>query len=204
VPWLIGILTLCLVTVGCTSGGSGPASSSTRPTTSAAASPSASATPTRSGPLTTGPGVKPGETPPTRPPGSTAHDSGAALEFAIFAIKSLDWAIATTDSTPIRAVSTSACKTCATYIQTLDHLAATGGQIEGGRLTVHSAKVVEGASNIKSDQIVEFQVVQQPATIVDPPGTPTVESTLASTYTTRAYLDWTGSGWTLVEIAGPK
>jgi hypothetical protein len=164
----------------------------------------ASATPSRTGPLTTGPGVKPGQTPPTRPPGSMADDSGGALEFAIFAIKSLDWAIATTDSTPLRGVSSPNCKACLSYMQTLDHLSSTGGYISGGRLLIESAKVVHGTSNIKSDEIVEFEVLQQPDSIVEPTGTPTVESTAATDYVTHAYVDWTGAGWMLVEIAGPK
>jgi Family of unknown function (DUF6318) len=199
VRWLIGILTLCLVTVGCTSGGSGQASSSTRPTTSAAASPSASATPTRSGPLTTGPGVKPGEVPPTLSSAALKSDVVGAENFATFYFAALDWSLATTDAYLLKQASSPDCAPCQEYISAITDLEAEGGHLEGARVGVKGYSLTTG-NLAEADFVIKVNLSQTAGTSVLPNQSPSPAASSNPNSSDYLYLKWNGTAWWVVEI----
>ncbi len=81
---------------GCTSGGGENLRSALPTGTQAPVSASPTLTPSRTGPMTTGPNVDPGEIPPAIDPiAKRAHASAGALAFAVFYIRALDWSQAT-------------------------------------------------------------------------------------------------------------
>jgi hypothetical protein len=189
--------------VGCTSGGSGPASSSAHLTFSVV-SPSVSASPTRTGPLTTGPGVKPGEVPPVVDSTASAHDDRGALLSAIYFIRVVDWSVATTDPTLIAPISLSTCKTCAGYISKLEKLSTEGGYLTDGRITVMGAEVVTGTSNITADKVIELHIVQQDDVVHRPAAAPSTEGPSSLSSVIRVYLSWLGGTWKVVELGTTK
>jgi hypothetical protein len=97
----MAILTVGAVLVAaCDGGGSGHPSRSSGPvpSTGSSTAPSLSPSPSRTGPLTTGPGVQPGEKPPVLDAEAKQHTASGALAFAIYYFRAYDWGIATNDA----------------------------------------------------------------------------------------------------------
>jgi hypothetical protein len=151
--------------------------------------------------LTTGPGVKPGEKPPTLPPEGRVHDNQGALFFAQYFIKIIDWSLATTDPSLIGPLSAESCVTCASYVSRLEKLRADGGYLTGGRLTITSEAVVPGASASQSDTVVEFEISQEIDVVHRPSAAPSTESRAHPNFSMRVYVSWTNETWTTTQMS---
>jgi Family of unknown function (DUF6318) len=169
---------LCAVAAACDNGTKPPAAASAPPTTTGSppgqsATPSQpgqsatpSATPSRTGPLLTGAGVSPGEVPPTLPAAAQQDSQVGALNFGGYFVRALDWSLATTDPYLIKQFSAPSCETCASYIDGLSKLAASGGHLTGGRATLRSVGIVQGKL-VKADYVVQVSYDQQPEVIYE-------------------------------------
>src|SRR5882757_6312243 len=116
----------------CTGSGGGSDTFTPPPPTSIVTSPSP--TPSRTGPLTTGPGVSPSEQPPQLGPFEKQHTSAGAISFAGFYIKALDWSYATSDPYLLKQISAPSCEYCQKAITGLEKVQAGGGHITGSRI----------------------------------------------------------------------
>jgi hypothetical protein len=196
---------VCTLMVAC-SGGSAKrtnavSTSGVAPNSSA----STASSPPRTEALTTGPGVKPGETPPELDPLGTNDDEQGALDFAAYFIKALDWSIATNDPVLIRQVALPSCTTCSKYIAKLDAFdGGTQGYVSGGRISITSIAIARGTSSITADQIVELTLFQEPDVIHRPSVAPSTETPSPASVKTRIYLSWVENVWKVVEMAGPE
>ncbi|MDT4975986.1 MAG: hypothetical protein QOG98_1744, partial [Pseudonocardiales bacterium] len=91
----VGIVAiLAMLAAACGGDGGSP-----KPSASAAATSPPTTAPSivATGPLSTGPGVLPGEKPPVLSDAATQHTSAGALNFASYYFTALDWSTATTD-----------------------------------------------------------------------------------------------------------
>lgn len=190
---------LAALLAGCTSGGGSDDDSFTPgPPLSSSSTPTKTPTPTRSGPLTTGPGVQPGEKPPTLSPAAKVHNAQGAIEFAEFYIKALDWSYATTDPYLLRMVSSPSCQRCKAVIDGLARLQAQGGHIRGDRIVFDSDDLCDCTdAQVKADYIVKVVSTQDAGAIVHANGS-VANAHGQERATTYVYTSWTGKGWTIV------
>jgi hypothetical protein len=162
--------------------------------------PTVSPSPSRTGPLTTGAGVLPGETPPVEPDLAKQHTALGAQVFARYFIKALSWSIATTDSYLIRKISAASCETCARYVAGLDSLQATGRHEVGGRLTVDTIGLATGPFKTKSDFAVQFELNETPAWVLPATSTP---SSQPKRFQSIVFVTWIGGRFQVVEQGSP-
>jgi hypothetical protein len=196
---------VCLVAViavpvaGC--GRSGTPTAHTSPNVQAPRSVQATASPSpsRTGPLTTGAGVLPGEKPPTEPDLAKRHTAIGAQAFVGYYIDALSWSFATSDPFLIQEVSAPTCKACARYRDNLLELQRDGGHVEGGRFKPVKIDPVYAKSAIRSDYAFEITIEQKPVTVIRPSAAPSVVSKSPITDVSRFYISWQGLSWMIVE-----
>lgn len=197
---ILAVLFLCCA--ACDSGGHATPSSdspvaSSPPTT-------ASATPTRTGPLTTGPGVRPGEKPPVLGDGAKQHTSAGALAFGSFYFKAYDWGIATTDPYLVKQMSAPGCNSCKRYISGLDDLRRAKTYVNGGRIAIESNDLVTGSFRFKSDYVVAVVISEEALVEVPPSGAPTTTAPMTTHDKSFVFVSWVGRGWRVVEVGAPS
>jgi Family of unknown function (DUF6318) len=203
------LLVGCAALSGCTSSGSPkpqPSSSVISPSTIASSSasiPVSSPAPSRTGPLTTGPGVKPGEKPPVESQFAKQHSESGALSFAAYYVRAVNWSFATTDGYLIHQISAPACNSCASLIDGQRRLRAEGGYESGGQITLTSAKLVQGTFNIKSDLVVELALHDAAATLHRPSAPPSTVGQ-PTNYKALLFVTWTAGRWLVVEQGAPS
>jgi hypothetical protein len=168
--WLLSVVVGLLA--GC--GGSPPSArpsatptgaSPTRPAapvTTSAANPTA----TRTGPLTTGPNVRPGEKPPVLPDIAKRHDRVGALSFADYFVLALDWAYATNDEALLLPISASTCNACDRLISRLRELHAKNRTLTGARIRSTQASISSTGPQPPAEFSVVEHLVQQAGTVV--------------------------------------
>jgi hypothetical protein len=183
----------------CTSGSGNPKHASSTPSVS-----TASPTPTRTGPLATGPGVRPGEKPPTLPQAAKQRTPAGALAFAAYYFKALDWSIATTDAYLLRNISSPSCPACRRAITGLTSLRAEHGNVSGGRIRISSAKVVTGTFKVRSDYVVEVFVDEDPVVLIRASAPPTTTAPRATNDPSLVFVSWADSGWKIIEVGAPS
>ena len=189
------------LTTACTSGhGADP---STIPAPSSTTTTPASPSPSRTGPLTTGPNVAPGEKPPTLPEDATRHTPTGALQFAYYYYDAFDWSIATNDSYLISAISLPTCQACRRFINGLADLHSKGQVLRGGRVSISSASIVTGSFNFKSDYVVKMILDEGSETLEQADGTSATVAAAAKT-TSLVFVSWLTSAWKIVEVAAPS
>jgi hypothetical protein len=160
--------------------------------------------PTQTGPLLTGPGVSPGEVPPTRSSFSLPHTADGAIAFAAYFYRALDWSIATTDPYLLRQISASTCIGCYKYINAMTTLEHAGGYSVGGRGHATSFALVHGDSRVTAEFTVQVTLVQQSQVVVtSPSAAPTTYSNDGKPETNFLYVSWTNAGWQAIEIGTP-
>jgi Family of unknown function (DUF6318) len=189
------------LTAACTSGhgadpGTIPVPSGTPTTT-----PTVSLSPTRTGPLTTGPNMSPGETPPTFPAEYRQHDATGALAVALYYYQAFDWGYATNDAQLIQQISAPNCTACTRYISTINELAAHGGYIQRGRIRVLSGKLITGTFRFKSDYVAEVLINEEPVIVHSPSAAPSTAEPALMSDPSLIFVSWTASGWKIVEVA---
>jgi hypothetical protein len=170
----------------------------TQPTTSTAATSSPA-----TGPLTTGPGVQPGEKPPILSNDAKQHTPAGALAFAAYYFKAFDWSVATNDPYLVRAISAPTCAACQRVISGLASLRSEGGVLRGGRMQLKSAKIVTGTFRFKADHVVEVSLNQDPEVITGPSSAPTTAAQ-ATKDTSLVFVSWVGHGWQVQEVGAPS
>jgi hypothetical protein len=193
-----------MLVAGCDGGGhsSGPSDSaraSGPPSTATSFRPS----PTRTGPLTTGPNVQAGEKPPVLSEGAKQHTPAGALLFATYYFKAYDWGIATTDPYLVQQVSAPTCGACRRYVNGLNSLRRGGGYAKGGRINVKSTKLVTGSFRLKSDYVVATTLAEEALIEVRPSATPTTMAP-ATQDTSLVFVSWAGRGWQIIEVGAPS
>jgi hypothetical protein len=181
-------------------GGSG-SDRSPDPSASPSGAPRTSASPrsTRTGPLTTGPGVTPGETPPTMPAIARQNSVLGASNFAAYFYRALDWSLATTDAYLLRSISSVDCESCQDYIATLDALRTQGGHVSGGRILITGVAVAQGTL-VPSDYVISVTVNQEPGSAIRPSQSPSSVAVGATGAVNSLYVLWVGDHWQAREI----
>jgi hypothetical protein len=164
---------------------------------------SVTATPTPTGPKTTGAGVRPGEKPPVLDPIAKEHSRIGAHEFAVYYIRALDWSKATTDPYLLRQISAPSCAACRTDIDNLSKLEADGGHIKSGRLAINSTETVTGTGAVKADYTVKFDLKQEPVVVVSPTATTTQVRT-ETNFVSYVYVSWDQGRWLVIERTGER
>jgi len=164
---------------------------------------SAAATPTPTGPKTTGAGVRPGEKPPVLDPIAKQHSAVGAHEFAVYYIRALDWSTATSDPYLLRPISAPACTSCELDIDNLAKLEADGGYLKSGRLRIESAETLDSAGDVKADFVIKFVLTQEPVVVVQPTAT-TTQVPKSKKFTSYLYVSWRHGRWQAVEREGAR
>lgn len=195
---LVGVVAAGVLLAGCSGSGGASPSPSVTPATAATTSRAATPSPTRTGPLTTGPGVRPGEEPPVEFPAMRADDSAGALAAAFYFMRALDWSLATGDTSLISQVSDRSCVACRKHIRDVRSLFDSGGYVRGGRIRVESAKLVTGRFSVKSDLVVKVRVTQAPIILVRRTGSSSTPAPHAVTSDSLLFLTWR-SRWIVIE-----
>jgi hypothetical protein len=199
----VGILAIPVVlAVACGGGGHSAASSNTTPT-STRPSTAVSTTPARTGPLSTGPGVQPGEKPPVLNEDAKQHTPAGALLFANYYIRALDWSFATNDSYLLKAISSPTCPACNRYITALDGLGE-GEHLTGSRIGIVSDRLITGSFKVKSDAVVKFVLNDQAAVIVKPSSAPSTVAPAARHDVSLVFVSWIAGAWKVVEEGAPS
>jgi hypothetical protein len=164
----------------------------------------ATSTPTapRTGPLPTGPNVRPGEKPPVLPAGARKRtDFGASL-FGAYYFRALDWTIATNDDYLIRRISLDSCSACTRVRRFIAALNKSGDVLRGGRIHLQTFGTTTGTFNYRSERVVRVVLKQAAETRQSPSGA-TSRVAKASRDISLVFLNWTSAGWRVVEVAAP-
>lgn len=165
--------------VGCSGGGSEPNLSSAPPSPSSSSSASdvvaSSAAPVVPGVPAdvprTGHNVKPGETPPVYPAAALVKSQAGANAFAVFFMKTLDWAYATTNPSYMKHYYGPTCGLCSGLATGISKTAAADRWYEGGRLTITGASTDRGTGITAPHEFcTEMRVDITATTVVDETG----------------------------------
>jgi hypothetical protein len=163
-----------------------------------------SPSPTRTGPLSTGPNVRPGELPPVLSADAKQHTSSGALLFAGYYFKAYDWGIATTDPYLVQQISAPSCGACKRYIDGLNSLRRENGYVKGGRIDVQSSHLTSGSFRFKSDYVVAVAVVEAALVEVRPSAAPSTTAPGTTHDTSLVFVSWAGHSWKIVEVGAPS
>jgi hypothetical protein len=197
------VAVLAVFGAACGGGGGHSAKSSDGASTASGSSVTATGTPSPTGPLTTGPGVLPGEKPPVMSADAKQHTPAGALAFAAYYFKSLDWSFATNDTFLLKQITSSRCSACRRYITALDGL-SDGERLTGSRITIVSDRLVTGRFNVKSDEVVEFVVNDQAAILLKPSSPPSTVAPAATHDKSLVFVSWLAGTWKVVEEGAPS
>ncbi|HEX2904559.1 MAG TPA: DUF6318 family protein [Jatrophihabitans sp.] len=120
---------------------------------------------------TTGHNVKPGEQPPTYPAAALAKSQAGANAFAVFFMKTLDWAYATTNPSYMKHYYGPTCGQCDGLAEGISKTAIRGHWYEGGRFTFGTAAGTAIAPVTAPADYCAIVVLSITATtVVDPTG----------------------------------
>jgi hypothetical protein len=181
---------IAVVAAGCSRGGSSTATSS--PTVRAT---TPTPTPSRTGPLTTGAGVLPGEKPPVEPEMAKEHNEEGAFAFAAYFIQALSWSIATTDPYLLNRISAASCAPCKRYVDGLNELRTKGQSQQGGRPSIATVKVATGHFSTDAEHAFEFRLDESAAVIL-----PSASRTKTAHKDVRSivFVSWIDRRWQVV------
>jgi hypothetical protein len=184
----------------CGGGGGHSAKSSDRAPTASGSSVTATGTPSPTGPLTTGPGVLPGEKPPVMSADAKQHTPTGALAFAAYYFKALDWSTATTDTFLLRSLAAPHCPACNRAINELDALRDEGGHVSGGRINLVSTRLVTGNFETKSDLVVKVVANEASIVLVHPSSPPSTSAPAITNDVSLVFLSWRGGRWQVFDV----
>jgi hypothetical protein len=201
---VLGVVAAFLAGCGGSPAPSQPSTSVTTTPPSSSAVTSIVATPTapRTGPLTTGPNVRPGEKPPALPNLVKERNPNGAFFLANLYFKALDWSIATNDTYLLKAVASNTCSECTRAIDGIDALRTRGRLMTGGRLHIQSARLVHGSFKFRSDFVYQVGVRQDAQRVVDGHGA-IVGRLKESTDEFLVFVSWGRNRWNVVEVGRP-
>ena len=171
----LGALLFALTAVVSGCGGDPPAPPPFTPATAASS-------PTATGPVE-----------PVLPEAANAPTAAGAEAFAKFYWETVNYAQATGDTAPVRAVSASTCQPCASSATAIEGIYADGGVVRGGEYTVTSSRAFRLSSQHASFRLAVR--VTNDAQEIDYPGTNRDESLNAGTSSVRMYVDFLQGRW---------
>ncbi|MDT4908366.1 MAG: hypothetical protein QOI69_1607, partial [Pseudonocardiales bacterium] len=163
---VLGLLCALLGLTGC--GGSSKPKQKFTPT-STFSDPRGTGSPAPSTPsvATTGPNVRPGEKPPTPPPGIRVNRPVGSLGFATYWMEALDWGYATTDSTLARSLYASSCTGCTRFLHNaIDVIRQRNQHFRGGRISVTATDLVPTDGHSGATAIVDVTIQQTALKII--------------------------------------
>jgi hypothetical protein len=201
---VLGVVAAFLAGCGGSPAPSQPSTSvtTTPPLSSAVTSIAATPPAPRTGPLTTGPNVRPGEKPPVLPPLTQQHKPDGALAFARYYYQILDWSIATNDGYLLSSVSAPGCKSCARYLSGFSVQEQGKAVQHGGRIHIIAAEIAHGSFHFHSDVVTQVRIRQDAYSVSHPPLSAMIRHAAAD-YTSFVFVSWIGSGWKIIEEAAP-
>lgn len=198
--WIgLAVLVGCALTA-CTNRQSAPTTTPPSTATHQAVTTPAPSTPAPSaGPLTTGPGIQPGEKPPVLPEGAKQHTRDGATSFAGYYLRALDWSIATNDPFLLRAISAASCSACRRQIIGLLKVQRSGTKLTGGRLTILNFELVRNTYSIKADYAFSVRLHENREESRTPLSAPSTVS-VAHKSNSIIFVSWLSRGWQIVEF----
>lgn len=172
---------------GCSGGGSEPGGRSssadaTAPVTSATAEP-------------TYPNARPGEKPPVRP--ADALSGAGAEAFAVYFVKTIDWAYATMDSTLLKQASAPECALCTGFIEEFARRNSAGQKAMGSRSTILDS-ILSGGSDPK-DQLVNVVFSATALDVVDANGVIVGSADAIPMFQMNVRVEYRAGGWIVVD-----
>jgi hypothetical protein len=204
---LIVIAVIAGLLAACTSSGAEHPSPSPTPTPSQTSSASRPATtspaPSRTGPLTTGPGVRPGEKPPVLPAEAQEHTAIGAELFAAYYLRAVNWSIETNDGYLIRGISSASCQTCTRLVEGFASLAASSRHQNGGTSTLQSISIVAGDFTVKADRVVQLTFSESAAKVMTKAGLVVQRIPARAATVSNVFVSWIRGSWKVVEVAAP-
>jgi hypothetical protein len=196
---LLAIGLIAGLLAACTSGAADPKptpSTLTEPITSAQTSP----TPTRTGPLTTGPNVRPGETPPEYPALARQHTANGALAFAAYYFRAFDWSYATNDAYLLRGLALPTCKGCKSSISAISGLAEEQGVLLGGRISFRSARIVHRQFDFDAEFVVDVGLDEEAVVLRLPSQAPSTAAAAVVGHHALLFVRWVGEHWQVADV----
>lgn len=189
-----------LLVAGCTSGSAAPRPSTSPSTSTAAVPPSSTAPPAPTVPAdvpTTGPNTRPGERPPVMPVAATKHTAAGAKAFAVFFIKTIDWAYATTSTTYMRHYFDRSCVECRSAADAVDDAAHKHRHFVGDRFKIRSSTPIanrDGAAGVDVYfDVTSVDVLDSSGRVVD--GLDAIHN-----FRERIYLQQSRTDWAVVDM----
>lgn len=174
---------------GCTSS-SGPGGDPTdTPTSMSTRVTSTSAEPTY-------PNAEPGEKPPVRPV-DVLTDAGAKA-FAVYFVKTIDWAYASMDTGLMTSASDATCTGCAALARAIDNRRALGDYYVGSRVTVLDTDVASVAN--PSNRLVNVVLSYTALSIKHPDGSEEFSADAAKMIQLNLRTAFVGQAWTVIEL----
>ena len=200
---LLAIALIVGLVTACTGGSSDDPTPSPAPTTrpTASTSTSHSPSPAQTGPLTTGPNVRRGEKPPTRPAAAAARSDVGALAFAGYFLKLFDWGYATNDPNVLVPISAPGCKACAAYRNALAGVRRDHKVLTGGRLMVKALSVETVRDRSADHYIIDVTADEEAAVVGDPvSGQYRTVAPAETAHHSRILLRWFSGVWRIAEV----
>ncbi|SOD74745.1 hypothetical protein SAMN05892883_3936 [Jatrophihabitans sp. GAS493] len=196
VAFLATALTLVLMGAGCSKKNSPePVKSSPAPTTSAA--PTAAALPTFP---TTGPDIKPGETPPTLAAVGQTNTPAGAFAFADFYVAAIDWASKSMNSAALKQLSLTACKTCQeNLIAEIDHDAAQNRHWMGSHSQITFRVLDQNDGTNGATEVIRAHLNIADESLVSSAGS-VIRTATGASGVYQFYLKWQGGHWMMAAI----
>ena len=201
VPLLAVSIAASLALCACSGGSSAPKPSPT-PSSPSVTVASPSPSPARTGPLTTGPGVHPGEKPPELSHFEREHTSAGARSFAAYYFKAFDWSIATNDPYLVAEISASNCQACRRVVNEIHDLKTKAETLRGGRIRVLGLKLVTGSFRIHSDYAIEVRTTQGAEILSARSAAPSTVPAAGNDQSV-VFVSWLNGGWKIVEVGAP-
>jgi hypothetical protein len=210
---LVWALTAISLAVGCTSQ-SKPASPGRARATATATTTAATTTASATGaaPTTTATPVIPadvprvannptkaGETPPM-PPVLGGHAAQAAIYFAEFFIKTIDWAYATTSTTYMKHYYEQTCVECRSIDAGISTAARKGHRFVGDRITIKRSELVTPNDLPLAEISILIRYDVTSVEVLDKNGR-FVAADVAHHFAEHVGLRWRSGGWRVVDLA---
>ena len=154
----------------------------------------------RTGPLTTGPNVRPGEKPPVFPALAKQHTELGASLFGAYYFRALDWAIATNDDSPVRRIAASTCNSCQKVYDELRLLHSRHEIETGGRIQIRGGEIEDARYRLDYDVALRVSYSEEAVVLVNRDGVSRTTSPAVQTADGLVFVKWLNGSWRVVEV----
>lgn len=186
-----------LVVAGCSSS---PAAnySSARPSPSGSGLKTASASSSPTIP-TTGPNVRPGETPPTPDPLVFEHSAEGAQAFAAYYWQTVSWGYSVANGSAMKGLFLTSCSACAAQFNDFNNAMKNHQSFRGGHVRLKDLGLAANDGRSGAEQAVDTSLDVSQLVVLDASGHQQ-QSVPAGTVHARMFLTWFDSGWRVVDL----